>query len=87
MKHIFGIDRTEPSWREKARPYIAAALKATEGKSEEEIKKALFYAYPWRERTRYPYKVWLSEIKKQRELIVKRQKWEQGMLFKRAMVE
>ena len=87
MKNIFDIDKTEPSWREKARPIIAAALKATEGKSEEEIKKALFDAYPWGERIRYPYKVWLSEIKKQRELMVKRSKWDQGILFKGALIE
>ncbi len=56
------------TWRDSARPIISKVLKDTEGKSEEEIKKALYNAYPWGERAMHPYKIWLDEIKVQRGL-------------------
>jgi hypothetical protein len=56
------------SWRDRARPIIAQVLRDTAGKSEAEIKKALFDAYPFGPREYHPYKIWLSEIKVQRRL-------------------
>ena len=56
------------SWRDSARPKVAAVLRATEGQSEAEIKKALFDAYPFGERRYTPYKIWLDEIRRQRGL-------------------
>lgn len=54
------------SWRDSARPIIAKALADTAGQDEKAIKQALFDAYPFGERSMHPYKVWLSEIKRQR---------------------
>ncbi len=54
------------SWRDLARPKIAAVLAATKGQDEKAIKKALFDAYPFGERKYLPYKVWLDEIQRQR---------------------
>lgn len=54
------------SWRDRFRPIIAAALKATGGKCDKCIRKALKDAYPLSERENYPYQVWLDEIKVQR---------------------
>lgn len=54
------------SWRDRSEPIISKVLTETAGKSEKEIKKALFEAYPFGERRYHPYKIWLSEIKRQR---------------------
>jgi hypothetical protein len=35
------------------------------GKSDAEVKKALFDAYPFGERKYHPYKIWLDEIARQ----------------------
>lgn len=56
------------TWRDSARPIIKKALEETKGNSKEEIKKALYDAYPWGERRMHPYKIWLDEIKVQRGL-------------------
>lgn len=53
-------------WRERAAPVIALALEQTRGRSEAEIRKALYEAYPFGERRWHPYKIWLDEIKVQR---------------------
>lgn len=55
------------SWRESARPIIARVLTATRGQDESVIRKALREAYPFGMRENYPYKVWLDEIKRQRQ--------------------
>jgi len=54
------------TWRNSARPRIAEVLKATQGQSEKDIRKALRDAYPWGDRMRHPYKIWCDEIKVQR---------------------
>lgn len=59
------------SWRDKARPIVAQVLRDTEGKTEPEIKQALFDAYPFGQRHYTPYKIWLDEIRRQRGLITK----------------
>lgn len=55
------------TWREHAAPIIARVLADTRGMSEQEIRRALFEAYPFGPRRYHPYKVWLSEIKRQRK--------------------
>jgi hypothetical protein len=56
------------SWRDRARPIVAQVLAETRGKPEEEIRKALFDAYPFGVREYTPYKIWLDEIQRQRGL-------------------
>lgn len=55
------------TWREHCAPIIHEVLERTRGMSEKEIKAALHAAYPFGERNYHPYKIWLSEIKKQRK--------------------
>jgi hypothetical protein len=55
------------SWRDEASPIIYKVLQETKGMPEAEIKKALFDAYPFGERAYHPYKIWLSEISRQRK--------------------
>lgn len=54
------------NWRKQAAPIIAGVLEATAGQTEREIRKALTAAYPFGERRYWPYKVWLSEVRRQR---------------------
>lgn len=54
------------SWRDRARPIIAQVLHDTKGKTEAEIDKAIFDAYPFGTREHWPYKVWLTEVRWQR---------------------
>lgn len=53
-------------WREHAAKIIERVLCETHGQPEDVIKKALFDAYPYGERRYHPYKIWLSEIRRQR---------------------
>lgn len=55
------------TWRDEAAPIIYKVLQETKGKSDKEIRAALKVAYPFGERRYHPYKVWLSEIAKQRK--------------------
>lgn len=50
------------TWREKARPIIARVLRENAGLPASIIRGALRAAYPFGERTYYPYKAWLQEI-------------------------
>lgn len=54
------------TWRARAAPIIAKVLADTEGKPEEDIRRALYAAYPFGPRKMHPYKIWLDEIKRQR---------------------
>lgn len=58
---------SESRWRNHAAPIIARVLEETKGKSEKEIRAALRDAYPFGERRYHPYKIWLSEVKRQRK--------------------
>ncbi len=58
MKH-------ESHWRIAARKAIQKAISDSAGKSEKEVRKAISDAYPFGERARYPYKIWLDEVKAQ----------------------
>lgn len=53
-------------WRVQAAPIIRRVLTETTGKSEREIRAALKAAYPFGPRKYHPYKIWLSEVKRQR---------------------
>lgn len=55
------------SWRDEAAPIIYKVLQETKGKPEKEIRQALREAYPFGARKWHPYKIWLSEISKQRK--------------------
>lgn len=56
----------QSGWRTISRERVRAALAATEGKSEQEIRAALRDAYPFGMRKYHPYKIWLSEVAIQR---------------------
>lgn len=55
---------SESHWRTTSNRVIYQVLKATDGQTEREIKKALEDAYPFGERKMHPYKIWLDAIKK-----------------------
>ncbi|NLE06851.1 MAG: hypothetical protein GX638_18895 [Crenarchaeota archaeon] len=59
------------TWRDRARPIIAAVIAANQGEDERTIRLALRYAYPWGERAMHPYKVWCDECNKQIEAMKK----------------
>jgi hypothetical protein len=54
------------TWRDECRPIIAEVLRTTKGESEANIRWALRAAFPFGPRTHHPYKIWLSEVRKQR---------------------
>lgn len=56
-------------WREDASRIIARVLKETAGQEENAIRKALRDAYPWGERSNHPYKMWCSEVRRQRGIV------------------
>lgn len=55
------------SWREVAKPIIATVLEETKDLPSKEQRTALRTAYPFGQRKFWPYKVWLSEIRRQRD--------------------
>jgi len=55
------------TWRDEVRPIIAKVLQETDGQDEKTIRKALREAYPYGLRENHPYKIWLSEIARQRK--------------------
>lgn len=55
------------SWREVAKPIIAAVLEETKDLPSKEQRTALRNAYPFGQRKYWPYKVWLNEIRRQRD--------------------
>lgn len=55
----------ESRWRLAARKAIQKAIAENADKSAKEISKAIRDAYPFGERARYPYKIWLDEVKAQ----------------------
>lgn len=52
----------ESHWRIEARKAIAQALKQTEGKPQDIVMTVIRDSYPFGERKRYPYKIWLDEV-------------------------
>lgn len=57
------------NWRQRFAPIIQRVLKANNGKPWLEIAATLRDAFPAGERRFWPYKVWLSEIRRQRGLL------------------
>lgn len=53
------------SWREAAAPIIAQVIADNTGKTPAEVRAALREAYPFGPRKHHPYKIWLSEIRRQ----------------------
>lgn len=51
------------TWRQSCRPLIAETIKANEGKTLKELKKAIREVYPFGERKYHPYKIWFDEVK------------------------
>jgi len=54
-------------WREHCRPIIEKVIAEIGTDDRKKLRKVLKDAYPYGERKMWPYKVWLSEIKKQLE--------------------
>jgi hypothetical protein len=52
-------------WRQISKPIIGKVLRKNRQKTDKEIRKALSNAYPFGEKARWPYKIWLDEIKLQ----------------------
>lgn len=52
-------------WREKCAPIIADVIAGNKGKSVDEVRGALFEAYPFGERKYHPYKIWCDEVREQ----------------------
>lgn len=57
---------SQSAWRNRCAPIIAQVLRETQPDTPER-RKALHDAYPFGMRKYHPYKVWLSEIKRQLE--------------------
>jgi len=53
------------TWADKAAPIIAGVIQDVGRNDMKALRKALGHAYPWGERSRYPYKAWLGEIRRQ----------------------
>lgn len=53
------------TWRQKATPVIAEVIQRVGRDDMKVLKKAIREAYPFGERAYYPYKAWLSEVKRQ----------------------
>ncbi|MBT7304886.1 MAG: hypothetical protein HN849_35490 [Victivallales bacterium] len=53
------------TWRDHARPIIAAVIAEHQGETKREVRRALRDAYPYGERKYHPYKVWCDEVNRQ----------------------
>jgi len=53
------------TWRDSAGPKIAEVIARVGTEDPKALRKALREAYPYGERKYWPYKVWLSEIRRQ----------------------
>ena len=53
------------TWRDIARPIVAAAIKKSGHLPYKELKRAVSKAYPFGEREYHPYKIWLNEVQRQ----------------------
>ena len=77
--------KTGSHWRDRCRPIVAEIIKAWNGKDEKELRRALYEAYPFGERKRHPYKIWLNEI--QLQLGKQKRAWHLGRQKKSAEVD
>jgi len=53
------------TWRDKARPLIAAVISEIGTDDLPKLRRALREAYPWGPRELHPYKIWCDEIRVQ----------------------
>jgi len=53
------------TWRENAAPVISKVIQANPEADEKTLRKLISAAYPFGQRAYHPYKIWLSEVKKQ----------------------
>ena len=68
-------------WRKHCATIIAAVIKRY-GSDPKELKRQIRLAYPYGERKRYPYKIWLDEIRRQLKIKPKPKENDgQGKLF------
>ena len=51
------------TWRDKAAPVVASVVREIGLSDPKKLRQALTEAYPFAERSGWPYKVWLAEIK------------------------
>jgi len=56
------------NWREKARSVIDQVYRDNPTATPEQMTKLLRDAYPFGERKYHPYKVWLDEVRKRKQL-------------------
>lgn len=54
-----------PSWRDTAAPIIARVIAEIGTADPRALRRALREAYPWGQRSLWPYKVWRDEIRRQ----------------------
>jgi hypothetical protein len=55
----------QSSWRNRAKPIIAAVIKAVGPDDVKALRAALVAAYPFGVRANHPYKIWCSEVRRQ----------------------
>ena len=60
------------TWRDEARPIIAAVIAKYEGADLRFLRSALRDAYPWGPRENHPYKIWCDEVRVQLGLKTKK---------------
>lgn len=53
------------TWRERARPIIAAVIERVGRADEKRLRRELAAAYPWGAKENHPYKAWLAEVGEQ----------------------
>jgi hypothetical protein len=53
------------SWRDAARPRIAAVIERVGRSDMVRLRKALREAFPWGQRRNWPYKIWRDECNEQ----------------------
>ncbi len=53
------------SWRDEARPRIAAVIKRVGTSDLKALAQALRDAFPWGQKTHHPYKIWRDEVRRQ----------------------
>lgn len=57
------------TWRDLAQESILAAVKEHAGEPPDDVEKAIRAAYPFGERRRWPYKVWLRCVREAMNVI------------------
>lgn len=53
------------TWRQHSAPIIADVIKSNPTATEKQMRRLISEAYPYGHRANHPYKVWLSEVKRQ----------------------